>query len=167
MLSLTSLTDNVAPADSSDPHVKKTRQWVRATGRISAEGGHQAHLNALAYMSDSYFIGTVARIHGLVKVNDRSSDSQPAKKPEMAEPKDDREVGMMVSLDHTIYFHNPRNFRADDWLLTEMESPWSGDGRGVATQEIYTRDGLLVATCVQEASDATQRQVPRLTHHRA
>ena len=59
---------------------------------------------------------------------------------------------MMVSLDHTIYFHNPKEFRADDWLLTEMESPWSGDGRGLVFQRIYTQTGVLIATCVQEVS---------------
>ncbi|KAK5182166.1 acyl-CoA thioesterase [Cryomyces antarcticus] len=60
------------------------------------------------------------------------------------------EVGMMVSLDHTIYFHNPRDFRADEWLFTEMESPWAGDGRGLVFQRIFTREGKLVASCVQE-----------------
>jgi hypothetical protein len=28
---------------------------------------------------------------------------------------------MMVSLDHSIYFHNPRAFRADEWMLSEIE----------------------------------------------
>ncbi|EHL00961.1 putative Acyl-coenzyme A thioesterase 8 [Glarea lozoyensis 74030] len=51
--------------DSKDPHEKRTRQWIKAKGRISPQGGHQAHLSALAYMSDSYFIGTVSRIHDL------------------------------------------------------------------------------------------------------
>ena len=58
----------------------------------------------------------------------------------------------MVSLDHTIYFHNPKAFRADEWLLTEMESPWSGDGRGLVFQRIYSREGILIVTCVQEVS---------------
>ena len=59
---------------------------------------------------------------------------------------------MMVSLDHTIYFHRPRDFRADEWLFTEMESPWAGDGRGLVLQRMWTRDGKLIATCVQEVS---------------
>ena len=61
-----------------------------------------------------------------------------------------REIGMMVSLDHTIYFHDPRNFREDDWLFTEMETPWAGDGRGLVYQKIWTKEGKLIATCVQE-----------------
>lgn len=53
---------------------KKTRHWVRARGRISEAGGHQAHLSALAYVSDSYFIGTVSRIHQLWRFPFRAED---------------------------------------------------------------------------------------------
>lgn len=56
----------------------------------------------------------------------------------------------MVSLDHSIYFHNPLAFRADEWMLTEMESPWAGEGRGLAIQKIWSKDGVLIATCTQE-----------------
>ena len=38
---------------------------MKARGRISPAGGHEAHLSAIAYMSDSYFIGTIARTHKL------------------------------------------------------------------------------------------------------
>lgn len=182
--------------DSPDAHTKKTRQWIKARGRISEEGGFQAHLSALAYMSDSYFIGTVARVHklwrysskknskegatgdgktgitaemieGLKKMDDETLKrmqgmdedvinqlrSVEVKNGEIVGFKDRRpEIGMMVSLDHTIYFHSPRDFRADEWLFTEMESPWAGDGRGLVFQRIYTKEGKLVASCVQEVS---------------
>ncbi|KAL9097929.1 MAG: hypothetical protein Q9165_000255 [Trypethelium subeluteriae] len=151
---------------SKYPHLKKTRQWIKARGKISDSGGHAAHLEALAYMSDSYFVGTVARVHRLwrfsnsraidsnkVKIDDDVSKSvreleeqEVAQKPTETRP----EIGMMVSLDHTIYFHAPRDFRADEWLFTEMSSPWAGDGRGLVFQHIYTQKGKLVATCVQE-----------------
>ncbi|KAI9783111.1 MAG: hypothetical protein M1839_004280 [Geoglossum umbratile] len=146
--------------NASDISTRKTRQWMRACGKISPEGGHQAHLNALAYMSDSFFIGTVARVHGLprgkaavMKANLEPREFSGAAKTswsslgaEQSRP----EVGMMVSLDHAIYFHRPRGFRADEWFLTEAESPWAGDGRGVVMQKIWTREGQLVATCFQE-----------------
>jgi acyl-CoA thioesterase len=64
--------------------------------------------------------------------------------------KDHNEVGMMVSLDHSIYFHNPMAFRADEWMLSETESTWAGEGRGLALQKIWSKDGLLIATCTQE-----------------
>lgn len=60
------------------------------------------------------------------------------------------EIGMMVSLDHSIYFHSPRDFRADEWMLAEAETPWAGDGRGLVMQRIFSKDGKLIASCVQE-----------------
>lgn len=59
-------------------------------------------------------------------------------------------LGMMVSLDHSIYFHSPRDFRADEWMLAEAETPWAGDGRGLVMQRIFSKDGKLIASCVQE-----------------
>jgi len=182
--------------DSPHLHEKRTRQWIKARGRISDGGGHEAHLSALAYMSDSYFIGTVARVHKLWRYSTNSRKDNASGRKEMGgitpdvirklkaldhstlsrmqgmdedvidqlksleiNEKDEivfkekrPEIGMMVSLDHTIYFHSPKGFRADEWLFTECESPWSGDGRGLVLQKMYTREGLLVATCVQEVS---------------
>lgn len=157
--------------DSEHPHTKRTRVWIRSRGKISARGGHEAHLSALAYMSDSFFIGTVARAHNLW----RSMPPDPPGKVKMDETSrahhkdmqyqikhlnggqetntDNKpEIGMMVSLDHTIYFHKPRDFRADEWMMSEMNTPWSGDGRGVVTQHIWSADGQLIATCFQEVS---------------
>ncbi|KAF2442869.1 Thioesterase/thiol ester dehydrase-isomerase [Karstenula rhodostoma CBS 690.94] len=172
--------------DSPHPHTKKTRQWIKARGTISPAGGHEAHLAALAYMSDSYFIGTIARVHKLWryaavrKSKTKSSIDEDVLKKLLAmededlkrvkfldqhdlerirklkngeheEPKEPKqEIGMMVSLDHTIYFHDPRGFRADEWMFTEMETPWSGDGRGLVFQKLFSNDGRLIATCVQE-----------------
>ncbi|KAL1979289.1 hypothetical protein VTN96DRAFT_6309 [Rasamsonia emersonii] len=178
---------------SSHPEDKRIRQWIRARGRISAAGGHQAHLSALAYMTDSYFIGTVSRVHDIPRFaspaalqralqslknpSDLDSDTIARYLKDLAEEqqaelrksrqdgtldatklssiikhhrRDNREIGMMVSLDHTIYFHNPRAFRADEWMLSEMESPWAGEGRGLVMQKLWSRDGVLIATCVQE-----------------
>lgn len=126
-------------------------------------------------MSDSYFIGTVARVHRLLRRNDdgkprgdedfqrKIREAQKASfvdgkslkesghsNQEENNPERRRELGMMVSLDHTIYFHRPREFRADEWMFTEMDSPWAGDGRGLVMQRMYTKDGKLIATCVQE-----------------
>lgn len=168
--------------NSAHPHMKKSRQWIKARGKISPAGGHEAHLSALAYISDSYFIGTIARVHKLWRYssaragNSKSTiDEEVLKKllamddeslkrvPDIDIQRLQRlrngedlsretkpEVGMMVSLDHTIYFHNPREFKADEWMFTEMETPWAGDGRGLVFQRIFSRDGKLIASCVQE-----------------
>jgi len=154
--------------------------WIKTRGKIS--GGHEAHLNALAYMSDSFFIGTVARAHKLWRnflpkpppsgtgqkdaevkspvqnVIERDMNEDMVKRiREMNGGTDNNtekrnEIAMMVSLDHVIYFHRPREFRADEWLLSEMDTPWAGDGRGLVMQRIWTRDGRLIASCVQEVS---------------
>ncbi len=119
-------------------------------------------------MSDSYFIGTVSRIHNLWRFARPSLPPNP-KSPlsriaamEAAEIKEgvrgivegrlESSVGMMVSLDHTIYFHRPREIKVDEWLCAEMESPWAGEGRGLVLQKIWNRQGKLVASCVQEVS---------------
>ncbi|MCJ1293656.1 hypothetical protein MMC34_005211 [Xylographa carneopallida] len=151
--------------DSAHPHTKRTRQWFRARGHISPSAGPQAHLSALAYMSDNYFIGTVSRVHNLWRfgrpTNPSPTPTSPPS-PAAAHPMAALEsventahptapsIGMMVSLDHTIYFHRPREIRADEWLFSEMESPWAGDGRGLVLQRIWNRRGVLVASCVQE-----------------
>jgi acyl-CoA thioesterase II len=54
----------------------------------------------------------------------------------------------LASLDHAVWFHRP--FRADEWLLYVQESPSAGGGRGLASGRFYTRDGVLVASVVQE-----------------
>lgn len=172
---------------SAQPYERRCRQWTRARGTISAEGGHRAHLNALAYMSDNWFIGTVSRIHGLWRWphlaprdvaklpeadqrrirallefdgHDSSLEALAALKEGGEEEEEDgqagmgpgrvRRLGMQVSLDHSIYFHEPARVRVDDWMFVEMESPWAGSGRGVVTQRIFARDGTLLATCMQE-----------------
>jgi len=147
--------------DSPRPETKRTRQWLRAKGKISPHGGHEAHLAALAYISDSYFIGTVARTHKLWRIpagKNKPSHDDPDVLQSLREnggfQKENKErrpeVGMMVSLDHIIYFHDPRGFRVDDWIFTEMESPWSGDGRGLVYQKMWTKEGKLIASCIQE-----------------
>ena len=53
-----------------------------------------------------------------------------------------------ASLDHAMWFHRP--FRFDEWLFFEQESPVTAHGRGFGRGTFRTRDGRLVASCVQE-----------------
>lgn len=190
------------PVDSfGRPETRKLRNWIRARGPIrncllsdsTNEEGleleiglgmdgvgkmHHAHVVALAYMTDTYFIGTAARVHNASRfasehgVNrrpplldgtgtdqnivdiDRQRFFEQLAREELDENRDflenDKHIGMMVSLDHTIYFHNPCLFRADEWMLMEMESPWAGNERALVVQRIWSKDGILVATCMQE-----------------
>lgn len=54
----------------------------------------------------------------------------------------------MASLDHAMWFHRP--FRADEWLLYAQETPTAQGARGLARGLVYTRDGELVCSVVQE-----------------
>ena len=55
----------------------------------------------------------------------------------------------MASIDHSMWFHAP--FRADDWLLMEMESPAASGGTGLASGRLWdAARGVLVASVMQE-----------------
>jgi acyl-CoA thioesterase-2 len=99
--------------------------WFRAPARLpDTVALHQA---MLAYASDFAFITTSLKPHGLSWL---SRDMR------------------VASVDHSIWFHAP--FRADEWLLHAMHSPWAGGARGLSLGRIYTRDGTLVASTAQE-----------------
>ena len=53
-----------------------------------------------------------------------------------------------ASLDHAMWFHRP--FRADEWMLYSTDSPSASNARGFNRGSIYTREGVLVASAVQE-----------------
>jgi acyl-CoA thioesterase-2 len=121
---------NVAPGPGDDAvglldaDIPRRRFWMRAADRLPDDP--LLHVCALAYMSDLTLAGTATLLHDI--------------------PPNEL---MLASLDHAMWFHRP--FRADQWLLFSVESPSSGDGRGLASGEFYTEDGRLVASVMQEA----------------
>lgn len=157
---------------SQSPQDKRIHQWIRARGILSRPAGDSLHLAALAFMSDSYFLAAVPHSHGIWRfVQAPVSEFYPTsadlsgpsrthtaiRRPHFESASDsdsdeDPRVAMMVSLDHTIYFHNVDKLRTDEWLLAEVHSSWAGEGRGLIHQKMWTRDGTLVATCIQEVS---------------
>ena len=54
----------------------------------------------------------------------------------------------MASLDHAMWFHRP--FRADEWLLYDQRAISTSSARGLAGGAIFSRDGRLVVSVVQE-----------------
>jgi acyl-CoA thioesterase-2 len=54
----------------------------------------------------------------------------------------------MASLDHAMWFHRP--FRADDWLLYQQRAISTGAARGLAGGAIFSSDGRLAISVVQE-----------------
>jgi acyl-CoA thioesterase-2 len=99
--------------------------WIRATGRLPDDPA--IHRAVLAYLSDLTLIDCALAAHGRTLFE-----------PEFA----------VASLDHAMWFHRPA--RADEWLLYAQDSPNTAGGRGVARGLVFTRDGVLVASVMQE-----------------
>lgn len=99
--------------------------WIKANGEVPA--GEGLHAALLAYESDSALLGTSRMPH-------RGSF--------------ERGKLQMASLDHAMWFHEPVTL--NDWFLYTMESPASASGRGYNRGMIFSRDGRLVASCIQE-----------------
>jgi acyl-coenzyme A thioesterase 1/2/4 len=165
-----------------DPDRKRgPNAWQEKGSPQHSNGPHedrecQSHLVALADMSDSYFVDTIVRVHGLIpfanqrntKTTSDKSHSRNIGGESLYDCKGDDVAGslivnpargplraggrveMMVSLSHTVYFHNPTAVRADEWMLVDLESPWAGHERGLAVQRIWSKSGVLLATCVQK-----------------
>lgn len=99
--------------------------WIKAAGRLPDDPiVHQA---VLAYASDFTLLDTALIAHGKLLFD---ADVQ------------------LASLDHGIWYHRP--FRADEWLLYVQDSPSGFGARGFCRGSIYARDGVLVASVVQE-----------------
>ncbi len=99
--------------------------WFRADGNLPDDP--QVHRYVLAYASDFNLIGTALLPHA-------TSFFQPTIQG--------------ASLDHALWFHG--DLKVNDWLLYSMDSPWTGNARGLARGTIFTRDGRLVASATQE-----------------
>ena len=50
---------------------------------------------------------------------------------------------------HTVTFHEPADAR--EWLLFDHVSPYAGHGRSYARGDVFSADGRLVASFVQDA----------------
>lgn len=99
--------------------------WFRAAGGVPDD--QRLHQAVLAYASDFELLGTAMLPHGVSFVQDEI---------------------LAASLDHSLWIHRP--FRVDDWLLYRMTSPNMYNARGLARGQIFSRDGTLVASVMQE-----------------
>jgi len=124
----------VQPVDLFEPERLPPCQqvWLRAVGKLPDDPAlHQA---VLAYSSDFTLLATAFLPHGISYFQ--------------------RNI-LAASLDHAMWFHRP--FRVDDWLLYTMDSPSASSGRGLGRGCIFTRDGKLVASVVQEGMIRTRK----------
>jgi acyl-CoA thioesterase II len=80
--------------------------WMRCKKPLPADWA--AHAAVVAYASDMNLLGTAKHTISIM------------------------DVAVIASLDHSMWFHNPSQLRADQWLLYALESPRATDGRGLA-----------------------------------
>ncbi|MFT0890961.1 acyl-CoA thioesterase II [Pseudochelatococcus sp. G4_1912] len=99
--------------------------WMRATGPLPDD--QAIHRCVLAYASDMTLLDTSLAVHGR-SVFDGNIQG--------------------ASLDHAMWFHQP--FKANEWMLYSQDSPFSGGARGLSRGQIFSRDGVLIASVAQE-----------------
>ncbi|WP_084530372.1 acyl-CoA thioesterase [Nocardia miyunensis] len=103
----------------------RQRAWVRTSTRLAKD--HLTQAAGFAYTSDLFLLSSALPPHAVT----------------IDEP------GMqLASLDHSVWLHE--DFRADEWHLYEQEGLWTGGGRGLARGHLYNRNGVLVASTMQE-----------------
>jgi acyl-CoA thioesterase II len=119
--------DPPAPLEhrAGEPGPFGQRVWLRADGRLPDDA--VLHTCIVTYASDLTLLDTALLPHGLTWEENKI---------------------VMASLDHAMWFHRP--FRADDWLLYDQDTPSSSTARGLARGSIFTADGQLVVSVVQE-----------------
>ncbi|MEV5344929.1 acyl-CoA thioesterase [Streptomyces achromogenes] len=118
-----------------EPREPRSQVWFRVNGKLDGDDPLR-HVVLATYVSDMTLLDSVLLAHG----------------------RGGWAVGDVVgaSLDHAMWFHRP--FRADEWLLYDQESPSASGGRGLGQARIYTQDGRLAITVIQEGVVRVPRQ---------
>ncbi len=111
--------------DGAEAAAAKQQVWFRADGKLPDDP--LLHVCVAAYASDMTLLDSIFNAHRL-KWEDGNV--------------------MGASLDHAMWFHRP--FRADEWLLYDQVSPSASGARGLAEGKIFTTDGKLAVSVVQE-----------------
>lgn len=116
-------------ASAGEQREPRSQVWFRTNGRLDGPlDDPTLHICLATYVSDMTLLDSVLLAHG----------------------RGGWAVGDVVgaSLDHAMWFHRP--FRADEWLLYDQESPTAQGGRGLGKGRIFTRDGRLAVSVIQE-----------------
>lgn len=99
--------------------------WMKAKGNVPDD--LTIHQRLLAYASDYNLLITALLPHqGDVSIHKLQ----------------------LASLDHAMWFH--RAFKIDEWILYALDSPSASNTRGFTRGSLYTKEGMLVASVVQE-----------------
>jgi acyl-CoA thioesterase II len=110
---------------------------------MNSPAGSRGHILGIINLSDYHVLDATLTLSGITfglqAIGDHSR--QPTKS----------NVKLNTSLNHSIHFHVHDGFRADDLTYIEVTSPWAKDGRSMLSSRIFSKDGVLIATCIQEA----------------
>jgi acyl-CoA thioesterase-2 len=99
--------------------------WLKAFAPLPDDPA--LHRVALAYACDYTILEPILRAHGVAW----------------------QDPGLVTaSLDHAMWFH--RDGRVDEWVLYVQEAQSAQNGRGLARGHFFSRDGLHLATVLQE-----------------
>jgi acyl-CoA thioesterase-2 len=109
----------------ASPRLAAAAIWLRAAAPLPDSPA--LHRSLLAYACDHGLLLTATLPHGLSLL-----------KGEVR----------LASIDHAMWFH--RDFRIDDWLLYQVDSPTVSRGRALCRGAVFARDGRLVASTTQE-----------------
>ena len=122
---------------SRDPSLRTNRNlvWLRVNGELPDDP--LLHVCLMTYASDLTLLDTVLLRQGLSWYDGQVTGA---------------------SLDHAMWFHRP--FRADQWLLYAQDSPVAYGALGLARGEVFTTDGELVVSVVQEGLIRTTPKPP-------
>jgi len=107
------------------PSPTESKIWMRAVAPLPDDP--LVHRALLAYASDNGLLRAAMNPHALTFFSTKLR---------------------VASLDHAMWFH--RDFRLDDWLLYVVDSPSAQGARALCRGSVFTRDGRLVATTMQE-----------------
>ena len=100
--------------------------WFRAKEALPNNAA--LHRAILAYATDLTLLSTSGRPHEMLWMDENVATA---------------------SIDHTVWFH-ANDIKVDQWLLYFMDTPWTGNGRGLNRGSIFTQSGELVASVAQE-----------------
>ena len=119
----------VEPLTSSDSSSKQPRRTLAAL--------------ALIALSDYHILDCPPTIHGLPTGVPAIADSARTPAPSA--------FNFMTSLNHSVRFNLiPESFKGDELVYVEAQCPWTRGRRGQVESRMFTEDGVLLATCVQE-----------------
>ena len=98
----------------------------------------------LIALSDIFLLDAAPRIYGLgFDVKTEKSLSERVA----------RDYKVMTTINHSIHIVNVDAVRVYDWVYVECETPCASNGRIMVHSRMFSRDGILLATCAQEVRE--------------